>query len=147
LEGGGWGNNAFVIEVSGRELLVAEKKNRWLALGASCGFARLSCGYVGTSDGYTDLAQHFRMSFEFDEARNGNVALTGELSHCEGEFTVALALGESLPNVVSALFQSLGIPYKESRQVFINQWQAATNGRRPLEKVSGDKGHLFDASY
>ena len=148
LEGAGSANNAFVIEVSGRELLVAEKKNRWLAVDASCGFARLSCGYVGTSDGYTDLVQHHKMAFEFDEARNGNVALTGELnlsgSH---EFTVALAFGETLPNVVSTLFQTLGLPYKERRQVFIRQWQTATNGRRPLEKASGDKGHLYEASY
>src|SRR5215472_17697172 len=33
LEGAGSANSAFVVEVSGRELLVAEKKNRWLALG------------------------------------------------------------------------------------------------------------------
>src|SRR5665213_1445051 len=52
LEVGGEGNNAFVVEVSGRQLLVAEKSNRWLAVGASCGFSRLSWGYVGHSDGY-----------------------------------------------------------------------------------------------
>jgi len=148
LEGAGSANNAFVIEASGRELLVAEKENRWLAVGASCGFTRLSCGYVGASDGYTDLAQHHEMTFEFDEARNGNVALTGELNLAQTrEFTVALACGETLANVVSALFQALGIPYKEQRQVFLSQWQTAANGRTPLEKTSGDKGHLFKASY
>lgn len=148
LEGAGSGNNAFVIEVSGRELLVAEKGNRWLALDASCGFRRLSCGYVGASDGYTDLSRNRRMTFEFDEARNGNVALTGELNLAGArEFTVALAFGETLPNVVSALFQTLGIPYEERRQVFISQWEAATNGRKPLEKVSSDEGRLFAASY
>jgi glucoamylase len=147
LEGAGSANNAFVIEVSGRELLVAEKKNRWLALGASCGFARLSCGYVGTSDGYTDLAQHHKMAFEFDEAKNGNVALTGELNLSGNrEFTVALAFGETLPDVVSALFQTLGIPYKDRRKVFIRQWQKAVKDRQPV-KTSSDKGHLFDASY
>ena len=51
LEGSGEGNSAFVVEVSGRQLLVAEKENRWLVIGASCGFARLSCGYVGTATG------------------------------------------------------------------------------------------------
>jgi glucoamylase len=147
LEGAGSANNAFVIEASGRELLVAEKNNRWLALGASCGFARLSCGYVGTSDGYTDLVQHHKMTFEFDEARIGNVALTGALNLSGSqEFTVALAFGESLPSVISTLFQSLGIPYKERRKVFIHQWQKAETGRKPLQKASGDKGRLFDSS-
>jgi glucoamylase len=148
LEGAGASNNAFVIEASGRELLVAEKHNRWLALGASCDFARLSCGYVGTSDGYTDLLQHHVMAYEFDEARNGNVALTAELAvSAAAEFTVALAFGESLPNVVSTLFQTLAIPYKERRRLFLRQWHAAAQGRKSLEKVSGDKGRLFDASY
>lgn len=108
LENAGTGNNAFIVEASGREILVAEKKNRWLALGASCGFVRLSCGYVGTSDGYTDLVHHHAMSYEFDEARNGNVALTGEIDLSEtAEFTVAVAFGETLPNVVSTLFQTV----------------------------------------
>ncbi len=97
LEIGGNHNNAFVVEVSGRELLVAERQNRWLALGASCHFSRLSCGYVGSSDGYTDLAQGHGMRFEFDEARDGNVALTGELDLSRTrEFTVGLAFGETL---------------------------------------------------
>ena len=52
-----------MVEVSGRELLVAEKHNRWLVVGASCGFSRLSCGYVGNSDGYTDLAKNRKMEF------------------------------------------------------------------------------------
>src|SRR6185312_9226343 len=63
LEGSGEGNSAFVVEVSGRQLLVAEKQNRWLAIGASCEFARLSCGYVGNTDGYTDLLNHHKMEF------------------------------------------------------------------------------------
>ena len=148
LEGEGADNNAFIVEVSGRNLLVAEKSNRWLAVGVSCGFSRLSCGYVGTSDGYTDLAKHHKMVLEFDEARNGNVALTGELNLSgKSEFTIGVAFGETLPNVVSTLFQSLGLPYKERRKVFISQWETAVNGRKPLEKASGDKGRLFEASY
>ena len=148
LEGAGSGNNAFVVEASGRELLVCEKGDRWLALGCSCGFARLSCGYVGNSDGYTDLFRHKKMTFEFDEAKNGNVALTGELNCSEiDEFTVVLAFGETLPHAISALFQTLGISYKESRRVFIGQWESVGGSRKHLGWTSGDKGHLFDASY
>ncbi|MBV9307225.1 MAG: glucan 1,4-alpha-glucosidase [Acidobacteriaceae bacterium] len=148
LELGGEGNNAFVVEVSGRELLVAEKHNRWLALGASCHFSRLSCGYVGHSDGYTDLAKNHTMTFEFDEAKNGNVALTGELDLGKNrEFTLGLAFGESISSAVSALFQSLGVPYRDQRKAFIEQWNGAAQGRMPLEKVSSDNGQLFHSSW
>ena len=49
------------------------------------------------------------MEFEFDEARNGNVALTGELDLSNTrEFTIGIAFGETLSSTVSGLFQSLG---------------------------------------
>ncbi len=148
LETGGEGNNAFVVEVSGRKLLAAEKDDRWLVLDASCGFSRLSCGYVGSSDGYTDLAKTHEMSFEFDEAKNGNVALTGELDLSEvREFTVGVALGESLSSAVSSLFQSLAVPYKNHRKTFIDQWTTASNAKKSLGKTSEDSGCLFESSY
>ena len=148
LEVGGDGNNAYVVEVSGQQLLVAEKQNRWIVVGASCGFSKLSCGYVGHSDGYTDLSKNHKMDFEFDEAKNGNIALTGELDLSRTqEFTIGVAFGETLASAVSCLFQSLGIPYQESRQLFIDQWKGAVNGRKPLGKASGDKGRLFESSY
>ena len=148
LEVGGDGNNAFVVEVSGRQLLVAEKENRWIVVGASCGFTGLSCGYVGYSDGYTDLKKNHKLGFEFDEARNGNVALTGELDLSKTrEFTIGVAFGETLPSAVSALFQSLGHSYKERRRLFIHQWEAAVNDRKHLNKASGDQGRLFESSY
>src|SRR5581483_9585963 len=68
LEVGGWGNNARVVEVGGRTILTAEKGGTWLALGATAPFSRVSCGYVGRSDGATDLNQHKRMEWEFEEA-------------------------------------------------------------------------------
>jgi glucoamylase len=148
LEVGGEGNNAFVVEVSGRELLVAEKRNRWLVVGASCKFLRLSCGYVGHSDGYTDLVTNRKMDFEFDEAKNGNVALTGQLDLSKDrEFTVGISFGETLSSAVSSLFQSLGVAYKEQRKIFLRQWEAAADGRKPLGEISGDKGRLFESSY
>ena len=63
-------------------------------------FSRLSCGYVGQSDGWTDLAANYRMEWEFDRAPDGNVALTGELD-LQGklEFTLGLAFGDTLHSV------------------------------------------------
>ncbi|EQD30810.1 Glucodextranase N domain protein, partial [mine drainage metagenome] len=68
LQGGGWENNAYIIEAAGRELLAAEKNGMWLVIGASSPFRRLSCGYAGRSDGWTDLAGNLRMDWEFDQA-------------------------------------------------------------------------------
>lgn len=148
LEGAGAGNNASIIEVSGREFLVAEKKGRWMIAGASCRFARLSCGYVGRSDGYTDLQANHRMTWDFDEAKDGNVALIGEIDRRSAkEFTVAIALGENMPSAISTLLQSLGDDFHRQRRVFIDSWSDAARGRLPLENSSCDGGQLYRSSY
>ena len=148
LQVSGAGNNGYVVEVCGRELLMAEKDGLWLALCASCGFSRLSCGYVGTSDGYTDLRDNARMDYEFDHAKDGNIALTGELNLPQNRtFTLGLAFGDSVESAVSALFQSLGVPYKEQRQTFLDQWKSAALPRQELVRTSGDNGKLLAVSY
>ena len=53
LEGGGAGNSARAVEVAVSRVLLAWKEPTSLAMGADCGFTRVSCGYVGTSDGWT----------------------------------------------------------------------------------------------
>ena len=68
LQVGGSSNNGYVIEVAGRKILMAQKKGIWLALGGTVNFSRASCGYVGRSDGWTDLADNFQMDWEFDYA-------------------------------------------------------------------------------
>jgi glucoamylase len=148
LGGGGMNNNAYVIEMSGRKILVAEKGGYWLALGGTVPFARLSCGYVGYSDGWTDLSRDMLMDWEYGQALNGNVALTGELDLPKSrEFTLGLALGNSLHNAVTTLFQSLGTPFGVSRRKFLEQWRRAYGRISPLEKQSGDGGQLYRSSY
>jgi len=63
LEGCGRGNSGYLGTRASRELLVANKGNTWLAMGASTPFIKRSCGYVGSSDGWTDLAGNFQMDW------------------------------------------------------------------------------------
>jgi glucoamylase len=64
-----------------------------LCLMAQPGFARASAGYVGSSDGWTDLHDDNAMTWTYDSAGPGVVALTGELLAPSGELAGALALG------------------------------------------------------
>ncbi len=147
LHDAGGHNDAFIVEDSGRHLLSAEKDGTWLVVGASCGFSHLSCGYVGASDGYADLARNGRMTFEFDRALDGNVALTGQLDLSGSRaFTLAISFGETLESAIASLFQSLSTEYEEQRKVFVYQWSRAGCGPRDLEKASGDGGRLYRSS-
>lgn len=148
LEIRGWGNHAAKINLAGRDLLTAFRGQISLALGATIPFRRTSCGYVGVSDGWTDLHQDFRMDWEFDYARDGNVAIMGELDLPKTRtFTLGLAFGFGFHGAVATLLQSLGIPYKEHRRRFQNQWRRACRDVLPLEKFSQDGGQLYHTSH
>jgi glucoamylase len=148
LDVGGWDNTAAVAEAAGRHLLTANKHGVWLAMAATVPWLRRSCGYVGTSDGWTDLAHDLRMDWQFDLAEEGNVALVGELDLRQSrEFTLGLAFGRSLHHSSTTLLQSLGIPFAQHRDRFIDQWSRACRRLTPLSSTSSDGGRLYHASH
>ncbi|MGE5189842.1 MAG: glycoside hydrolase family 15 protein [Gemmatimonadota bacterium] len=145
---GGWGNNACVTEIAGRMILAAEKDGLWLALAANVPFSRLSCGYVGRSDGWTDLASGYRMDWEFECAADGNVALTGEIAPGgRREFTLGLAFGDGLHNAATTLLESLAVPFDRQRERYADQWNRSCRHLLPLEESSNDGGDLYHGSY
>ena len=76
---GGWHNNAEVVMSNDREMLLGWRENRYCVLRATVAYKQTSVGYVGSSDGYQDLCKHMRMTWNFDHALDGNVAMIGEL--------------------------------------------------------------------
>jgi glucoamylase len=148
LDVGGWGNSLQTYRISGKSGLLGWKNNVWLALGATVPFRRLSCGFVGQSDGWTDLMRHRDLTWKFDRALNGNVAGIGELE-IDGsqDFTLALAFGSGQHGAVTTLFQSLGIPYIEQRGRFQEQWRRVSYKILPLEKHAGDGGKIYRISH
>ncbi|HKG95812.1 MAG TPA: glucan 1,4-alpha-glucosidase [Gemmatimonadaceae bacterium] len=91
----GYGNDARVGDYKGVPMLFARRGGCALALACSADFVRASCGYAGVSDGWQDLRAHGRLTRLHARARDGNVALTGEvdLAACGGRFLIALAFG------------------------------------------------------
>jgi len=147
IEIGGAGNNAYIAIANGQRILMAQKGSNWLAMGATVPFSRVSCGYVGSSDGWTDL-QNFKMDWEFDKASDGNVALTAQLDWSgDKEFTLGLAFGNSEHRAVSNLLQSLGTPFDEHLAKYTKQWNDTAAHLKPLAGSSFDKGNLYNSSY
>ena len=126
LNGGGAGNSARSIEVAGQRCLLAWKGDTSLAMGVSCGYERSSCGYVGASDGFQDISKNKLMTWQFGQALNGNIALTGEIDvGRHREFTIAIAFGDGHHAALASLMQTLATPYQGHRERFILQWQRA----------------------
>jgi glucoamylase len=120
----GYGNTGWIGDYKGFRMFFAERSNTALSLAASVPWKKMSVGFVGTSDGWQDVSQHFQMEWEYTRAENGNIAFTGEvdLAACHGEFLLALGFGgiwtEAGQQARSTLFEDYG----ELRQHFFAQW-------------------------
>ena len=153
LDNGGAGNSARAVDIAGHKALLAWHNEWSLAFASSCGFSRVSCGFVGASDGWRDLMDNFQMDWEFGSATNGNIALIGELDLGCGpisdggyEFTVAFGIGEGHHTASQKTMSSLATPYQESRDRFIGQWKRVSSPE-PLAAKAGDGGKLMRTSH
>ena len=144
----GAGNSGWCAEIGGHRLLQAQRGEVGLAMGCSAGFSRTSVGYVGFSDGWQDLMGIFRMDWEFKEAGDGNIALTGEIDPSGGdEFTVAIALGRSPQSTAAKLLQALSEPFEQHRVGYVRQWQrTVVNPAYDFSRNTTDGGHLYRMS-
>ncbi|HEY1986350.1 MAG TPA: glycoside hydrolase family 15 protein [Terracidiphilus sp.] len=157
LGGGGAGNSARAVDVAGYRMILAWKDQWSLAMAASCGFKRVSCGFVGASDGWQDLKHNFQMDWEFGSATNGNLAVMGEMNlECANngygssdgarEFTVALGIGDTQHTALQKTLSALATPYAQHRARFIEQWHRAANPEW-LAARARDGGKLMRASH
>lgn len=147
LQIGGFHNNGEVIDTRGRRFLMAYRGDVYMTIAAYAPFSRLSCGYVGVNDGWTDLAHNFRMDWTYDAALDGNIALTAEIDLSRGtEFTLGVGFGHTRHNAGSMVYQALSIPFETSLRNFISQWERTSKRFALLEKISEHDSTLFERS-
>ena len=152
LDGGGAGNSARAVDFAGHKAILAWKNEWSLAMGASDGFSRVSCGFVGASDGWRDLMDNFRMDWEFGSATGGNIAVLGEVNldpqRAKGkiEFTVGVGIGAGHHTAAQKTMGALATPFEENRSRFITQWKRAANPAFLAAKAS-DGGKLMGTSH
>ena len=132
----GYGNTGWIGDYKGFPMAFATRDGVSLALGSSTRWKKTSVGFVGTSDGWQDISQHFEMQWEYTRAENGNIAFTGEvdLGACKGEFVLALGFGaistEAGQQVRSSLFED----YDEIRSIYLSQWSNWQNKLLKLDQ-------------
>ncbi len=130
----GYGNTGWAGHYKGKPMLFAERDACALALACSAPLLKRSVGFAGASDGWQDLSQHFQMTWEYDRAENGNIALTAEidLADCNGEFILALGFGGIWAEAGQQAISSLLTAYETIRKDYVFHWQ---NWQRTLKKL------------
>jgi glucoamylase len=134
----GRGNNARVGEYKGVPMLFAEANGLALALACSVPWRGLSVGYVGTSDGWQDLHAHKRMTWQYQSAPDGTVALFGEVDlPRSNEFVLAIGFGRSPNEAALHARLSLHHGFEEAAAGFIKGWKDWHSSLRTLPSSAG----------
>ena len=123
-----WGraNTGWLNDYKGVPLMFAQRDGVTLAMGCSPQWMKRSVGFVGHSDGWQDLEQHFRMEWEYERAENGNIALMGEvdLARNNGEFLIAVGFGRNCWEAGQQVLSTMMEVYEDLRAHFVMQWQS-----------------------
>ncbi len=133
-------NTGWLGDYKGVPMFFAERADTTLCLASSAPWKKMSVGFVGASDGWQDISEHFQMTWNYDRAENGNIAFTGEidLAACKGEFVLALGFGliwsEAGQQARSSLFEN----YSEIRNDYFAQWKDWQTTLLPLDEPKRD---------
>jgi len=132
----GGGNSAWLGDYKGTPMLFAQQADTALALASSVPWVKASAGYVGASDGWQDLSQHKEMTWTYGQARDGNVALTGEvdLRSSGGNFVLALGFGQNPSEAGERALASLMEDAEATKTEYLHEWQSWQERTCPLGK-------------
>ncbi|HEY7944262.1 MAG TPA: glycoside hydrolase family 15 protein [Casimicrobiaceae bacterium] len=148
LGGSGCDNLAEAGVHRGRKVLWAEQGPFGAALAAGSddrpdAWGMTSAGYVGASDGWQDFARNGALTWQFDTAGPGNVALIGELPV---RATLALGFGTSRESAATLAFSALAQPIDAIREAHVAAWREWHGGMRlPAQAAEASVAELSPA--
>jgi glucoamylase len=148
LGNAGAGNTAWVGDFKGRPMLFAERDGTALALACSTDWLNRSAGFVTVSDGWRDLEQHNRMTWSYERAVNGNVALTGaiDLVRSAGRFVLALGFGRTFGEAAHRASASLLDGFDRAAAEYCRDWEEWQLTLRPIEGASRQAREIYRVS-
>jgi len=142
-------NIAWVGDYKGAPLLFAEQNGIGMAVACSAPWLARSAGFVGVSDGWQDLWQHKRLTWQFDRAEHGNVALTGQidLADCHGECLLAVGFGQNVNEAANRAVASVLDGIDRARHLYVQHWRQWQDTLLPLDRehLDGRPAAHFDA--
>ena len=129
--------------------LIATGDSAASALESQPAFTRTSSGFAGSSDGYTDLAEHHRMAWAYTSAADGNVIQTAEMALTgmpgSEDATIGLGFGPTASAAQSTVNASLTGGFTAADQAYRTGWHDYLQGKPVPSSVAGHE-QLYDVS-
>jgi glucoamylase len=119
---------------------------------ASPAFTETSNGYLGTSDGWTDLRQHYHLTAHYDSAPNGTVVQTGRLPLTglwgSRQLTLALALAAAESAALDTANASVGVGFDQVSKEYTEGWDQYLNALHdpPPSLITKNQRQLYAVS-
>jgi glucoamylase len=129
LKNSGFGDTGF----SRDQALIAQKEDVATALISSGGFAQMSSGFAGASDGYTDLLLHNRLDWEYARAENGNLVQVAKIPSTK-HFTLALGFGSTSSVALENARISLRRSFAAVSTDYVQGWTKYLGGLRHVSE-------------
>lgn len=128
LKNSGYGDSGSTQD----DALVVQKNDVATALINSGGFAQMSSGFAGASDGYTDVLLHHRLEWTYARADNGNVVQAAKIAQ-PAHFTLALGFGGTPAAALENARASLKRTFATVSADYTQGWAHYVRGLRPVK--------------
>jgi glucoamylase len=132
-----------------RHALFARDASAGEALIAKPRFKRTSVGYLGTSDGWSDLRTDFRMDHAYTSAPNGNVVQTGR-TKLDGvrkrHLTLALGFGGKQAAARSTARAALDRGFARAARRYADGWHRYLGSLKPRPRSARSFATTYDVS-
>ena len=115
-----------------REALLAVDENISSALMTTSGFEEVNNGYLGTSDGVTQLKEQGRLSELYARAENGNVVQVARLRSAK-RFTIALGFGSTVAEALGNARSSLKKGFERAQDEYEGGWRGYISSLRRVK--------------
>lgn len=144
----GSSNSGYIKNYKGLDLLTATRlKKYFITLCSNNPFSAMSCGYVGKSDGYLEVKKNKYLKNCYEQALDGNIALTGEIDLKRGnKFTLFLSFGHSFEEAAKTSKATFFHNQDHLLKKFIQGWEKVSNKIPKLSFINKEAQKLYRSS-
>ena len=136
----GFENDGWTGDHKGVPMVFANRDGISLAIASSTGFLKRSVGYVGTSDGFTDLKENKKMTWEYERADSGNIALTAEIDiSTTKEFVFVISFGIKATDAAHRAVATLLDGFEKAKERYIAGWDQFQNELKNIDEENSSQ--------
>ncbi len=141
-------NDAWIGAYKDIPMLFAAHRDTSMAAVCSVPYVQTTCGFVGKSDGFSDLKKHRRLTRRYNTATKGNVTLLAEVDWraSSGNFILSIAFGEQPAEAAQQARAGILQRFEEVRATFVDQWKKEQQRYLDIAGSEGQAGNLYRVS-